>query len=204
MQANDAAVVAEVLAGDKEAFRLLVERHSRLIFRVAYRMTGDQQDAEEVVQDTLLRAYRSLDRFELRSNFGTWVYRIAANCALDLLRRRSQMKDTCQIADRPDPEKGEVLLAEPAPGPERLLLSAELKEKLAHALDLLTPTERVAFTMRHMEGQSIEEISRVLNLRLSATKNSVFRAVQKLRRRLGTFASLGPQAPHAAGRESGK
>src|SRR5215470_16084144 len=98
MEATDAAVVAQVLAGDREAFRLLVERHSRLIFRVAYRMTGDQNDAEEIVQETLLRAYKSLKRFELRSNFGTWVYRIATNCTLDLLRRKSHMhiKDTSQ------------------------------------------------------------------------------------------------------------
>src|SRR5215471_8617795 len=123
MEVTDAAVVAEVLAGDREAFRLLVERHSRVIFRVAYRMTGDQHDAEEVVQDTLLRAYKSLERFELRSNFGTWVYRIAVNCSLDLLRRKSQMKDTRAIADNPDPEEGEVQLAASSPGPERLLLS---------------------------------------------------------------------------------
>lgn len=204
MEATDAAVVAQVLAGDREAFRLLVERHSRLIFRVAFRMTGDQHDAEEIVQETLLRAYKSLDRFELRSNFGTWVYRIAVNCTVDLLRRKNQMKDTRQIADNPDPEQDQVQLAAPSPGPERLLLSAELKNKLAHALELLTPTERAAFIMRHMEGHSIEEISKALNLRVSATKNSVFRAVQKLRRRLESFASLGPHVPGPAGRESGQ
>jgi RNA polymerase sigma-70 factor (ECF subfamily) len=204
MEATDAAIVAEVLAGDREAFRLLVERHSRLIFRVAYRMTGDQYDAEEVVQETLLRAYKSLDRFELRSNFGTWVYRIATNCTLDLLRRKSHMKDTCQIADNPDPAEDEVQLAATSPGPERLLLSAELKRKLAQALELLTPTERVAFTMRHMEGQSIEEISRALDVKVSATKNSVFRAVQKLRQQLEPLRAWAPGAPHIAGPESGK
>src|SRR5260370_89926 len=84
MEVTDAAVVAQVLAGDKDAFRLLVERHSRSIFRVAFRMTGDRQDAEEIVQETFLRAYRSLDRFELRSNLSTWLYRIAVNRTLDL------------------------------------------------------------------------------------------------------------------------
>jgi RNA polymerase sigma-70 factor (ECF subfamily) len=200
MEVTDAAVVAQVLAGDREAFRLLVERHSRSIFRVAYRMTGDQHDAEEIVQETLLRAYKSLGRFELRSNFGTWLYRIAVNRTLDFLsaRKNQMQKDAYQIADNPDPEEGQVQLAAPSPGPDRLLLSAELKKKLAQALDLLTPAERVAFTMRHMEGQSIEEISRALNLKASAAKNSVFRAVQKLRQQLEPFASLGPQrAPHS-------
>jgi RNA polymerase sigma-70 factor (ECF subfamily) len=200
MEVTDAAVVAQVLAGDREAFRLLVERHSRSIFRVAYRMTGDQHDAEEIVQETLLRAYKSLERFELRSNFGTWLYRIAVNRTLDFLtaRKNQMQKDAYQIADNPDPEEGQVQLAAASPGPDRLLLSAELKKKLAQALDLLTPAERVAFTMRHMEGQSIEEISRVLNLKASAAKNSVFRAVQKLRQQLEPFANLGPQrAPHS-------
>jgi len=200
MEVTDAAVVAQVLAGDREAFRLLVERHSRSIFRVAYRMTGDQHDAEEIVQETLLRAYKSLARFELRSNFGTWLYRIAVNRTLDFLsaRKNQMQKDAYQIADNPDPGEVQVQLAAPSPGPDRLLLSAELKKKLAQALDLLTPAERVAFTMRHMEGQSIEEISKALNLKASAAKNSVFRAVQKLRQQLEPFASLGPQpAPHS-------
>src|SRR5262245_901818 len=105
MEVTDAAVVAQVLAGDREAFRLLVERHSRSIFRVAYRMTGDQQDAEEIVQETLLRAYKNLAKFELRSNFSTWVYRIAVNRTLDFLSaRKNQMKNTYKIADNPDPE----------------------------------------------------------------------------------------------------
>jgi RNA polymerase sigma-70 factor (ECF subfamily) len=74
-------------------------------------------------------------------------------------------------------------------GPERLLLSAEMKKKMSQAMSLLTPVERVAFTMRHMEGRSIEEISQSLNLKTSAAKNSVFRAVQKLRQQLEPFAS---------------
>ena len=114
------------------------------------------------------------------------------------------MKDTRAIADNPDPKEGEVQLAASSPGPERLLLSVELKKKLAQALELLTPTERAAFTMRHMEGQSLDEICTALNLKASAAKNSVFRAVQKLRRQLEPFASLGTEAPHRAGRESGK
>src|SRR5215471_17929797 len=107
MEVTDAAVVAQVLAGDREAFRLLVERHSRSIFRVAYRMTGDQHDAEEIVQETLLRAYKSLDKFELRSNFGTWLYRIAVNRTLDFLsaRKTHMQTNTCQIADSPDLEE---------------------------------------------------------------------------------------------------
>ena len=107
MEVTDAAVVAQVLAGDKEAFRLLVDRHSRSIFHVTFRMTGNQQDAEELVQETFLRAYKALARFELRSNFSTWLYRIAVNRTLDFLSvKKMQSKDTYQIVDEPDPDEG--------------------------------------------------------------------------------------------------
>lgn len=193
MEVTDAAIVAQVLAGDRDAFRLLVERHGRTLFRVAYRMTGNQQDSEEIVQETFLRAYKALERFEMRSNFGTWIYRIAVNRTLDFLNAKKtqmQTKDTYQIADDPDPENGrQVQLEAPHPGPDRMLISAEMKARMAQALAQLTPAERVAFTMRHMEGRSIDEISQTLNLKTSAAKNSVFRAVQKLRQQLEPFAA---------------
>lgn len=188
MEVSDAAIVAQVLGGDPDAFRVLVERHSRSIFRVMYRMTGSQPDSEELVQETFLRAYRSLGRFELRANFGTWLYRIAVNRALDFLSsRKTQMQSqgTYSIGESPESEDGQqVQLPASAPGPERLLISAEIKNKVAQAMGLLTPAERIAFTMRHMEGQSIEEISQALNVKASAAKNCVFRAVQKLRHQL--------------------
>jgi RNA polymerase sigma-70 factor, ECF subfamily len=162
---------------------------------VVYRMTGNQQDTEELVQEAFLRAYKSLERFELRANFSTWLYRIAVNRTLDFLSARKtnmQTKDTYQIVDQPEAEGGnQVQLPTPTPGPDRLLLSSEMKQKIAGALGLLTPAERVAFTMRHMEGRSIEEISQTLNLKASAAKNSVFRAVQKLRQQLEPYAGPG-------------
>ncbi len=194
MEVTDAAVVAQVLAGDRDAFRVLVDRHSRSIFRVIYRMTGNQQDTEELVQETFLRAYKSLDRFELRANFGTWLYRIAVNRPLDFLSARKthmQTKDKYQIVDNPEADDSlQIQVPATGPGPDRLLLSDEMKRKIAGALGLLTPAERVAFTMRHMEGRSIEEISQTLSLKASAAKNSVFRAVQKLRQQLEPYAGV--------------
>jgi|SRR5262245_48818805 len=185
MEISDAAVVAQVLAGDKEAFRLLVERHTRSIYSVAYRMTGNESDAEEILQETFLRAYKSLRNFELRASFSTWLYRIAVNRALDFLKAK-KMTDAYQISEQPGSEENEreIQVAAPNPGPERLLLSAEARQRLARAITLLSPAERVAFTMRHMEGRSIEEISKTLNVRASAAKNSIFRAVQKIREQL--------------------
>ena len=186
MDGGDAAQVAQALGGDQDAFRVLVERHSRTLFRLAYRMTGNEQDAEEVVQEALLRAYRRLDRFESRSNFGTWLYRIGVNCALDLMRKRRPENKQRQHAKGDETEKNDPLATAVSndPGPDRLMLSGELGRQVRTAMMALSPVERTAFVMRHFEGNSIEEIGETLGLGAGATKNSVFRAVQKLRRHL--------------------
>src|SRR5215211_2669615 len=93
MPHTDAAAVALAREGDSEAFRALVERHSRSVFRLAYRMTGNEQDAEDVVQEAFLRAYKQLGRFESRANFGTWLYRIVSNCSVDLMRSKQARHD---------------------------------------------------------------------------------------------------------------
>src|SRR6202790_3865686 len=87
---ESAAVLARPRQGDSEAFRVLVERHSRSVFRLAFRMTGNEQDAEDVVQESFLRAYRQLGKFDERASFGTWLYRIATNYSLDLVRSRKR------------------------------------------------------------------------------------------------------------------
>jgi RNA polymerase sigma-70 factor (ECF subfamily) len=173
-----AAVLARARQGDSDAFRVLVERHSRAVFRLAYRMTGNEQDAEDVVQESFLRAYRQLGRFQSRANFGTWLYRIVANCSVDLMRAKQSRHDRSRA------ESLDVIESRPAAnnhGPDRLAESAEIGRRVAEALRELSPLERAAFTLRHHEGRSIQEISAMLGLGTSAAKHSVFRAVKKLR-----------------------
>src|SRR5215203_6032756 len=90
MEATDLAAVERTKAGDTAAFRVLVDRYGRSVFRLAYRMTNNEYDAEDVVQETFLRAYRQLESYESRSSFSTWLYRIAANYSLDLIRSRKR------------------------------------------------------------------------------------------------------------------
>jgi RNA polymerase sigma-70 factor (ECF subfamily) len=173
-----AAVLARARQGDSEAFRALVEQHSRSVFRLAFRMTRNEQDAEDVVQESFLRAYRQLGRFESRANFGTWLYRIVANCSVDLMRSKQARHDQVR-GDSLD--AAAELPASDTPGPERLARSAEVERRVREALGALSPLERAAFTLRHYEGRSIDEISKTLGLGTSAAKHSVFRAVKKLR-----------------------
>jgi RNA polymerase sigma-70 factor, ECF subfamily len=185
---SDAAPLAQALAGDRDAFRVLVERHSRSLFRLAYRMTGNEHDAEEVVQEAFLRAYRRLDKFESRANFGTWVYRIAVNCSLDLLRKRRPQEAQPVAEDASDSDPVAEIAAND-PTPDRLALSGEIGKRVQGAMTKLSPMERAAFVMRHCDGFSIGEIGRALGLGTNATKNSVFRAVQKLRHELQPLVS---------------
>src|SRR6202163_2148376 len=182
---SDAIAVERTLAGNRDAYRVLVERHSHNVFRLAYRMTGNQHDAEEVVQEAFLRAYQKLGQFAARSNFGTWVYRIAANYAIDRMRQRQKedaRRETPWVEDRDGMENDPLNHVEDkAPTPERLTQSIELRKQLELALAALSDAERTAFVMRHWEGCGIEEIAAVLKLNSSAAKNTVFRAVQKLR-----------------------
>jgi RNA polymerase sigma-70 factor, ECF subfamily len=184
MEWTDSAAAEEARKGNQHAFRVLVERHSRPVFRLAFRMTGNEQDAEDVVQESFLRAFRQIQSFDGRSAFGTWLYRIAANCSLDLLRARKLREDR-----RVSPTEEESFgwlenVATSAPSPERLTQSGQIASLLRPALAQLSDMERTAFILRHYEGCDIDQISQVLGVKANAAKHTVFRAVQKLRRAL--------------------
>jgi RNA polymerase sigma-70 factor, ECF subfamily len=181
MEESDDSIRRAVLSGDKDAYRVLVARYSQVVFRVAYRITANESDAEEAVQEAFLRGYQRLRNFEGRSSMATWIYRIGANCALDIVARR---KPEMQIGEENDPERREVQLVDGQAGPDRLLLSREIEATRQAAMNDLTPTERTAFVLRHMEDRSTEEIAAALNIAPNAAKQAVFRAVQKLRRQL--------------------
>lgn len=182
MHDAESSIIARVQAGDREAFRPLVEQHSRSVFRLAYRMTGNQSDAEDVVQEAFLRAFKQIHTFDHSAAFGTWLYRIAANYALDLMRSRQRHRSQESV-------DSEIFLASRAaaagdPLPDRLAYGGQLRHHVDAALQSLSEQERTAFVLRHFEGQSIEEIGLTLGLGSSAAKHSIFRAVRKLRRAL--------------------
>ena len=189
MPQTDAAVVALARDGDSEAFRALVERHGRAVYRLAHRMTGNPSDAEDVVQETFLRAYKQLSRFESRANFGTWLHRIAVNCSIDLIRSRPHRESAHDTSDLEHLGGDRDRTDATGSSPERLMLSTEVQERIAAAMSALSQMERAAFVLRHFEGHSIEEISRALGLKTNATKHSIFRAVRKMRMALEPFSA---------------
>ena len=178
---TDTELVNRIRGGDDDAFRVLVERHSRGVYRSAYRITANAADADDVVQETFLRAYRALGSFDARAALTTWLHRIAVNCALDLIDSRRRREG------RIDAGEDLALLASSDASPDRLALGTEMQRAVAAAMDALTGNERTAFVLRHFEGMPLEEIGQVLGTRLNATKNTVFRAVRKLRQQLQPF-----------------
>jgi RNA polymerase sigma-70 factor (ECF subfamily) len=186
MEWTDQEAASRAGAGDQGAFRVLVERHSHAIFRLAFRMSGNEQDAEDLVQETFLRAYKQLHRFDGRSAVSTWLYRICMNCSLDLIRARKQRPEQQPVTMAGDEGMNHWLeqVAGHEPSPERLSQSQEIAGILGPALKRLSETERHAFILRHYEGCGIEQIAEVLGVQASAAKHSVFRAVQKLRKAL--------------------
>jgi RNA polymerase sigma-70 factor (ECF subfamily) len=180
---DEAAVLAQAKSGNRDAFRTIVERHSRAVFRVAFRLTRSEQDAEDIVQETFLKAYQELGRFEARAGVGTWLHRIAANCAIDLMRRRPA-KESRRLGGSP-PDALLAGLPSQAPGPERQAIGGELRGLVQAALQTLTPLERAAFTLRHLEQCTVHEIAALLDQSPEAARHSIFRAVAKVRRALG-------------------
>jgi RNA polymerase sigma-70 factor, ECF subfamily len=191
MSESDSLQVARVLRGEGDAYRTLVERHGRAVFRLAFRITGNEADAEDVVQETFLRAYRKLDSYDSRAAFSTWLHRIAANCAVDSVRHRSRRRESV-VASLGDPDTEREILSElssPEPGADRVVFSGQVRDRVDSAMGEMSPMERSAFVLRHFEGCSVDEISASLGLSSNAAKHCVFRAVQKLRRALQPLVS---------------
>ena len=190
MEDSDFELVEHARAGDADAFRRIVERHSRRLFRSAYRLTGNEQHAEDVVQETFLKAFRNLRRFDGRSQFSTWLHRIAINSSMDLMRKESRRSAREQAEDVTDLAN----LATGQPPPDRLAASSEVGRAVEKVLRGLSPTERTAFVLRHFDGYTSVEIGQMLGMRGGATRNAVFRAVSKLREALGPIVEDGHEA----------
>ncbi len=177
-------------ARDRDEFARLVDAFSNKIYRVAIKIVNDPQDAEDVLQETFVKAYRSLPAFEGRSSLSTWLYRIAVNEALMAVRKRKV--DPVSLDEEKDSGEGEIEPVEIADWcclPESDLLSAESRKFLDIAMQSLTPALRAVFVLRDIEGLSVKETADALGLSEAAVKTRLLRARLKLREELSVYFS---------------
>ena len=182
------ALVAAAKGGNLQAFEVLVERHERRIFFVAWRMTGTREDAEDVVQQTFQKAFTHLCKFEERSSFSTWLTRIAINEALMLLRKRRGLREMF-IDDLSGNEETTTVPEVPdsSPDPEVSYSQREREKILSSSLDELSHGTRRAIQLRELDGRSTEETARIMGISVGAVKARVFHGRRKLRQKLKRY-----------------
>jgi len=194
MNLNENKVEAEgfsleaLQAGDAEEFSRLVESYSNKIYRLAIKMLNQQQDAEDVLQETFLKAYRGIKSFDGRSKISTWLFRIATNEALMILRRKHP--DLVSIDEPVETEDGEqepVQIIDWCCLPENELLSEETREKLDAAVQKLPESLRIVFILRDIDDLSTHETAEVLDLSDTAVKTRLSRARLRLREELSAY-----------------
>lgn len=182
----DQELIASTLAGDGGAFAVLVERFQRKIFRVAYAIVRDETEADTITQDTFIQAYTHLARFQGRSEFETWLTRIAINRSRDSLRRRKFVS----LFTGGEDDDGKTMLFEPVderPDPEREIMARQLRVAIERAERTLSAQQKIIFRLRHYEERPLEEIAGLLGLAAGTVRAHLFRAVHKIRKELAEW-----------------
>ncbi|HEX4779370.1 MAG TPA: sigma-70 family RNA polymerase sigma factor [Usitatibacter sp.] len=168
----DEALVERCRQGDRAALGTLMRRYQRAIYNAAYRVLGNGEDAADVAQSVFLKVAERLDEFDAERRFFSWIYRIAINEALNVLRR----KDHEEPLDAEDELPGAESL-----DPERIALAAQLAGRVQHALMSLRFDDRIVITLRHFSGCSYGEIATILELQEKTVKSRLFDARTRLR-----------------------
>jgi len=182
MNEIDSKTVKLASAGDKNAFRLIVLHYAEIVNRLAYRYTADASQAEDIAQETFIKAYQAIGRYQSQAKFSTWLLRITTNSAIDYLRKANR-----QMTHSLDDESNRLDLTD-----HRIAASDQLdiSQRLMQAMAALTDVERMAVTMKHHQGYSIDETAKVLKIKNNACKQTLFRAVKKLRKILTPEVSI--------------
>jgi len=176
--------VAILLAkeGNESAFRDLYENHYEMIYRLAYRYSRSQQDAEDIMQDTFIKAFKGIKKFDfsISTNFSAWIYQIGYRCSMDYLRKRKKRRvDKIEsLTDfHSEPESQDS-------SPEETAIAHQTMSQVKSALNILSPKQRVIFDLRHLQHKALKDISDRLQCSQSTVKKQLQRAVSKLRNQL--------------------
>lgn len=184
---SDERLVERWQQGDRQAFDLIIERYEQKVWQLAFRLTGDQQDAYDLAQEAFLKVYRYLAQFRGQSTFSTWLYRIVTNTFYDEVRRRKRRPNVVVSLDSSiETEDGEMTRELPSAeaGPEELSLQRETRQAVLAALAKLPPDYRMVLVLRDLQDKSYDEIAEILGLNLGTVKSRISRARLALRKLL--------------------
>ena len=182
----DRYLVKRAQGGDTRAFGELVQKYQKRIYELAYNFTHHPEEAYDLSQEIFLKGFRALNRFESKSTFYTWIYRIAKNACIDYTRRRANRKHIAFVDELPADD-----FLFPSGGTEDVTMhnleQAELGREIRNAVRQLSPRQKQVFILRHYEGLALREIADVLHLRVGSVKAHLFSATRKLRELLGPY-----------------
>lgn len=167
-------IIEKAIAGDRLAFRELVLEHSHAMFRLAWRMTSDESAAEDIVQESFVKAWRNIADFRMQAGFRSWMHRITVNTSMDYLRKQARRRQF-------EVQKPAFETMEHGSSLPRQDQQIDIREQTEAAMKNLSETERSALLLRHFEGHSIQEISQIMEMTTGAAKQTIFRAVRKMR-----------------------
>ena len=193
-------LIERILAGEADLFEPLVKAHQDGVYNLALRMLKNEQDAMDAAQEAFLRAWRSLGSFRGESKFSVWLYRLASNVCLDMLRRSGRLR-----ADSLTDEEGaEAELPDESADPQRALERRELTAAVRQGLDALPPDFRQALVLRDINGLTYEEIAQVTGLEAGTVKSRIFRARRKLAAHLQAAGNFfGPDTSYTTAQKGG-
>ncbi len=175
--AEEETWVEQARAGEQEAFSKLIEAYQNPVYNLTYRMLGNADEAEEAAQETFLRVYTRLDRYDPAYKFSTWVLSIASHYCIDRLRKR---RITWLSLDEPLPAQFAPQLSSTGPGPESSVIEGDTQTRVHALLDMLQPDYRAAVVLRYWYDMSYEEIAETMETTVSAVKSRLFRARKML------------------------
>ena len=185
---SDHELVTRAQQGSEKAYRELLGRFQRPVFSIIYRMIRDREQAEDLAQETFVRVFNNIDRYDPRYKFSSWIFKIATNLTIDHIRRKEL--DTVSIdgsrnAVTPDQiEATSITIASPDENPEELLEAKQLGEEIESAIGKLRPEYRAAILLRHVDGREYQEIAEILSLPLGTVKTYIHRGRNELREQL--------------------
>jgi RNA polymerase sigma-70 factor, ECF subfamily len=188
IQSTDQQLVLLARKGSEKAYRELLDRYQRPVFSLVYRMVRDRERAEDLAQETFIKVFNHIDRYDSKYKFSSWIFKIASNLAIDALRRKdldTVSLDGSRNATTDDEVSASTIAVESRDeNPEEALLSKELGGQIEEAIGELRAEYRTAILLRHVEGRPYEEIAEIMGVPLGTVKTYIHRARQTLRESL--------------------